>query len=100
MAQRVRCDLCDDAIPEDGHYIVRIDVFADPSLPAVTSEELAEADYDASMKKLLKQMDGMSADELQDQVHRRFEYRVCGACQKQVLANPLGRPRERRSHSN
>jgi hypothetical protein len=38
-------------------------------------------------------MKGMSADELQDQVHRRFEYKLCRVCQMRFLVNPLGKPR-------
>lgn len=90
---RVICDLCNRPLPPHGHYIVRIDVYADPEMPAVTSEEMEEADYHAAMKELMEQMKGMSADELQDQVHRRFEFRLCRACQMRFLANPLGKPR-------
>jgi hypothetical protein len=35
----------------------------------------------------------MSDEELQDQVHRRFEYKICRQCQVKFLANPLGKPR-------
>ena len=48
------------------HYVVRIDVFADPTLPAVSSAELAASDLDAVMDKLLAEMKGLSTDELQD----------------------------------
>jgi hypothetical protein len=37
----------------------------------------------------------MSEAELQDRVHRRFEYRICRGCQIRFLANPLGKPREK-----
>jgi len=47
---RVLCDLCNRVVSPHGHYIVRIDVFADPDMPAVTSEEIEEADYQAAMK--------------------------------------------------
>ena len=75
-------------------YVVRIDVFADPSMPATTAEELAAADFDQQVADLLEQMKHLSADELQDDVHRRFEYRLCRPCQRRFLANPLGKPRE------
>jgi len=90
---RALCDLCNRPISPHGHYIVLIDVFADPQMPAVTSEEMEEADYQAAMKELMEQMKGMSADELQDQVHRRFEFKLCRACQMRFLVNPLGKPR-------
>jgi hypothetical protein len=100
MSHRVLCDLCDRPVPSHGHYIVRIDVFADPEMPAVSSEELEEADYQQAMKELLKQMKDMSADDLQDQVHRRFEFKLCRLCQMRFLVNPLGKPRHIRQARN
>jgi len=76
-----------------GFYVVRVDVFADPKMPDVTSQELGAVDFDGEMDRLLEQMKGMTAEELQDQVHRRFEYKICPACQPGFLGNPLGKPR-------
>jgi hypothetical protein len=87
------CEICGGELEPGGYYVVRIEVFADPKLPAVSGKELQATDFDAEMDRLLEQMKGMSADELQDQVHRRFEYKICPACQPGVLANPLGKPR-------
>jgi hypothetical protein len=97
---RLLCDLCDRPISPHGHYIVRMDVFADPEMPPVTGEEMAEADYQQAMKELIEQMKGMSAEELQDQVHRRMEFKLCRPCQMRFLANPLGKPRQRKVGSN
>ena len=99
MAKRILCDLCDRPVSPHGHYLVKIDVYADPDMPAVTSEEMEEADYQQAMKELMEQMKGMSADELQDQVHRRFEFKLCRACQMRFLVNPLGKPRSSRTAS-
>ena len=96
MAARVICDLCNRPVPPHGHYVVKIEVFADPRMPEVTAEEMEEADYQAAMKELIEQMKGMSANDLQDQVHRMFEFKICPACHASFLANPLGKPRERR----
>jgi predicted amidophosphoribosyltransferase len=92
-SSRAHCDLCDRPLSPHGHYVVKIEVFADPEMPAVTSEEMAEADYQAAMKELLNEMKSMSADELQDQVHRAFAFKLCRACQMRFLVNPLGKPR-------
>ena len=100
MDSRKLCDSCGRPLATAGHYVVRIDVFADPSLPATTSEELAEADFAAEMAVLMEQMKHMTAEELQDQVHRRFEFKVCRACQLRFLANPLGKPRVVREGKN
>jgi hypothetical protein len=97
----MRCELCDRELsPGGGHYVVRIDVFADPSVPPVSSDELSSTDFDQELDALLKQMEGMSAEDLQDQVHRRFEYRICRPCQLRLLANPLGKPRKRADGEN
>ena len=90
---RILCDLCNRPVAPQGHYIVTIDVYADPEMPAVTSDEMEEVDYQQAMKELMEQMKDMSADELQDQVHRRFEFKLCRTCQMRFLANPLGKPR-------
>lgn len=81
-------------------YVVRIDVFADPSMPPLSTEELAATDFDKTLEELVDQMEGMSEEELQDDVHRRFEYHVCRPCQRLILANPLGKPRKVRAGTN
>ena len=100
MAERVLCDLCGTSVPPHAHYVVRIDVFADPSMPEMSTEELEELDSEQPFAELLEQMKKMSADDLQDQVHRRFEYKLCPRCQRAYLSNPLGRPRERKPGHN
>jgi hypothetical protein len=87
------CDLCGQAMPPHTHYVVRIDVYADPALPPTTSAELNKIDFDNTFDKLLKEMKELTAEELADQVHRRFEFKICPACQKRFLSNPLGKPR-------
>ena len=94
------CELCGRDVGLHESYVVRIDVFADTSVPPTTADELAGADFDEQVSELLEQMKGMSADELQDDVHRRFEYRICRPCQVRFLANPLGKPRKRRAGEN
>jgi hypothetical protein len=97
---RILCDLCDRPVSPHGHYIVRIDIFADPAMPAVTAEEMEEADYQQAVRELMEQMKHLSADDLQDQVARQFEFKLCRPCQMRFLANPLGKPRLRRVGAN
>jgi hypothetical protein len=89
MPPRVRCDLCDMLVPPHAHYVVRIDVFADPSMPELSREELEEMDFDQTFRRLIEQMKHMSPQELQDQVHRRFEYKICPSCQRRYIKDPL-----------
>jgi len=100
MASESNCELCGRAIPPHQHYVVRIDVFADPSLPELSAEEVAKLNFDQELKSLLEQMKHMSEEELQDQVHRRFEYKICRPCQIKFLSNPLGKPRRKTAGKN
>ena len=87
------CDICGAAIQVGEGYVVRVDVFADPRTAPIDSDSLPGGDPAAAMASLIEQMKHMSADELQDGVHRRFEYRLCPKCQREYLSNPLGMPR-------
>jgi hypothetical protein len=100
MAERVHCELCGGLVQPHAHYVVRIDVFADPTLPAMSTEQLEEMNFGETFDKLLEQLKQLTPDEAQDQVFRRFEYRLCGPCQKRFLANPLGKPRDSKLGEN
>jgi hypothetical protein len=93
MADQVRCSVCARLVPTPASYVVRVDVFADASMPEMTADELAQTDFGAQLTQLIEQMSHLSADDLQNQVARRFEFRICPACQPEVIANPLGLPR-------
>jgi hypothetical protein len=86
------CAICAAALTAGAGYVVRIDIFADP---AWSESEFGEshADIQESLTDIINQAASMTADELQDGVHRRFEYRICSQCQRKLLANPLGLPR-------
>lgn len=91
-----RCAVCACPLKAGQFYVVRIDVFADPAPePITTGAKPGEAGYVESVEQVLTQLESYSADELQDQVARRFEYHVCRDCQELVLRNPLGLPRRR-----
>ena len=64
------------------------------------ADQLQALDASATIAELMEQMKHLSADDLQDDVHRRFEYRLCRPCQRRFLANPLGKPREVRAGTN
>jgi hypothetical protein len=93
MPGRFICDRCGMSIPPHAHYVVKLEVYADPTLPAVTSDEIEEADYDRKVAELLEQMRHASAEELENSVHWQREFRICRPCQLQLLADPLGAAR-------
>ena len=100
MAVPLHCDLCGKPVALESSYVVRIDVFADPSSPAIDTSSMTAAEAATSMADVMRELEKLSADELQDQVHRRFEHRLCAGCHRAYLANPLGKPREARHGFN
>ena len=97
-ADLVRCDACGAVLPRHARYVVRIEVYADPAVPPLTGADIAAAA--STLEAVLEELKGYSADELQDQVHRAFEYSLCPSCQRSFIANPLGHPRVRRTVGN
>lgn len=87
---RVICDRCGTAVPAQAHYRVRIDVFADPSPPAVTRDDLEELDFERTVSQLLEEMRDVPAEDLEDAVAKRFEFRLCRSCQLRYIRDPLG----------
>jgi hypothetical protein len=69
-----------------------MEIFADSQTPPLNTDGPGAAG-ETNIAELLEQMREMSADELQDGVYRAFEFRLCAACHRDFLANPLGRPR-------
>ncbi len=94
------CAVCGATLRAGAHYVARIDVFADPAVEPVDDQTFGPDGAGAAVADLLEQMKAMTADELMDGVHRRFEYALCPACHKRFLANPLGLPRGTRPGVN
>src|SRR6266567_3596328 len=93
MSERVVCDLCGVVVAPHAHYVVKVEVYADPAIPHLDTEDWEEKPPAEELKKLMAELEKYSAEELQDQVHRAFDFRLCPACQREFIANPLGKPR-------
>jgi len=89
-----QCAVCERPIIIGACYVVRIDVMADPQIPDMTSDQIASTDFNQTLAEVIEEAKKFSADDLQDGVHRRFEFRLCPSCQRRFLANPLGLPRQ------
>ncbi len=98
MAKSYTCAMCGRRVPADASYIVRIEVISDPTVPAIAGDSMPDATDE--LEKLIEQMKHMSAAELQDQVYRKLEYRLCPKCQPLYLAKPIPRPRPARPAHN
>ena len=86
----LHCDSCRREIEVGSGYCVKMEVFADGQTPPLHTDS---AGGESEIAELLEQMREMSAEELQDGVYRAFEFRLCPACHREFLCNPLGLPR-------
>ncbi len=86
---RFICDRCGMTIPPHAHYIVKIQVYADPTLPDISADDLEEADYAKCMADLLKEMESLTQEQLEDAVHWQRDFKICRSCQIQLINNPL-----------
>ena len=68
---------------------MKIEVYADPTPPELSTSDLDEVDVDARVDDLLGQMASMSAEALEASVYKRFDFRLCRACQRAYVADPL-----------
>jgi hypothetical protein len=84
------CDLCGRQllVENEVRYEVRIEVKAAYDPLAITDKDLAQ-DLQAQIAKLLRQLEGISEEEAQNQVHRVFEFDLCAACQRKYVKKPL-----------
>jgi hypothetical protein len=74
-------------------FLVRIEAVADPTPPNVREEDL-RGDIQGEIKKLIEQMEHISATEAMDQVHRRLTLYMCGPCYRQWIEDPAGGHRQ------
>jgi hypothetical protein len=97
MDEAFTCDVCHAPLKPHAFYIARIDVYADPSMPAIhTDTDDTVSNPATDIAEVMQQIQSMTEEELQDQVFRRFHYRLCPQCHVRFLANPLGLPRRRK----
>ncbi len=86
------CDRCGETLllDSDVRYRVKIEVFAAYDPLEISKNDLQQ-NIEGKMEKLIRQMEKMDPEELQDQVHRSFEYDLCPDCQRDFLRDPLGK---------
>ena len=90
------CDLCGKEllVEEDLRYVAKIEVYAAYDPLEITEEDLEE-DHMEEISELIKQMDGMEEQEIEDQVYKSFRFDLCPECHKKFLKDPLGREASR-----
>ena len=84
------CDLCGQELlaRNEVRYEVKIEVKAAYDPLEVTEEDLAQ-DLRAEIAKVLRQLEGISEEEAQNEVYRQFQFDLCAACQKKYLKELL-----------
>lgn len=86
----ISCDRCNKSllIDEDVRYQVHIVVQAAYDPMEITADDLKNSNP-GSWAALIQQLEKLTEQEAQDQVHREFRFDLCPPCQKIYLANPL-----------
>jgi hypothetical protein len=86
------CDLCGKDLTASGdpRYVVKIEAYAGFDPTEITEEDLDE-DHMEAVSELLQRDAGLSAQELEAQIHKGFKFDLCPACHKKFLKDPLGR---------
>jgi hypothetical protein len=87
---RSTCDGCAGELltASEVRYEVRIEVKAAYDPLEISPEDL-ERDYRAEIAKVLKQLEGFSLTEAQNQVYRAFDFDLCPACQRRYIDSLL-----------
>jgi hypothetical protein len=69
-------------------YEVRIEVKAAYDPLEISAEDM-EKDYRAEIANVLRQLEGLSVTEAQNQVYRAFDFDLCPACQRRYIDSLL-----------
>ena len=86
------CDLCGRELQPktEVRYEVRIEVKAAYDPLEITEEDLAQ-NFRTEIAKVLRQLEGISEEEAQNEVYRQFDFDLCVACQRKYVRRPLPR---------
>jgi hypothetical protein len=84
------CERCGAELePGKGEfYVVRIEAFADPTPPSISTEDLRR-DIAAEIERLLESMRDLTEQEAMDQVYRKMVLYLCTACYQRWIEHPV-----------
>lgn len=78
------CDKCGMEICQPStRYTLNLELFAARENLFFTEADLKK-DHRAEMDELIRQMEKMDSDELNDEVYVKYEFDLCGSCRKQI----------------
>ena len=92
MSDGISCDRCGKGrlVDEEVRYLVKVEVWAAYDPMEIAPEDL-EKDREAEIRELVEALDRMTEQEAMDSVYRKLVFDLCPACQRDYLADPLGR---------
>lgn len=87
------CDRCGRSLLvfEDVRYEVVITVTAAYDPMELDLDAVQKADVGDELERLSASIERRSAEELEAEVYKRFEFDLCGRCQREFLKDPLPR---------
>jgi len=87
----VFCERCSTELtPGRGDfYVVKVEAYAEAGPVVITEEDLA-GDQEKKMGEILESMEGISAQEAMDAVHRRLHFHLCRSCYRAWIEKPAG----------
>jgi hypothetical protein len=87
------CDRCGRSLLvfEDVRYEVVIRVTAAYDVMELDLDAVANADVGAELDRLKGAIEKKTAEELEAEIFKQFEFDLCGRCQREFLKDPLPR---------
>ncbi|MGC8738021.1 MAG: hypothetical protein ACP5UA_05155 [Candidatus Hydrogenedens sp.] len=84
-----KCDACGrDLKKEELRYRVRIEVSAIYEQNEIHLSDLIR-NHQQEILRLIKKMEDMSADELEEQIYKSFEFDLCPSCHREYMKKPI-----------
>ena len=83
-----KCDACGKSLlKNDLRYKVKIEVIAVYEKNEIHLKDLIQ-NHQEEIERIIKDMELITADELESQIYKRFEFDLCPACHKKYISNP------------
>jgi hypothetical protein len=90
MPRTEYCDRCGQPIAQGAlRFVVRLQVFAAADTLEVTAAELLDHPQER-IEELLRQCEGLTEEQLMEDVYVEREYDLCPACKRRFMEHPLG----------
>jgi hypothetical protein len=91
------CDRCQKSllVIENVRYKVRIQVESVYDIMEISPEDIKNNAQNQSYKEILDAIENKTAEELEAEIYKSFEFDLCLACQREYILNPLAAPNQK-----